>query len=240
MSKFWLSERMVSRVFWEELKSSIFYEEASKDARKIAEITSPKVAEFPAEAGSISITSSIYLWLLSKYFSPKSVLEIGTYIGRSTLALAFGGKDSIREFYTCDGTFDCLDFNLLDLTGLESVKQNAVNRIQYFGKTMSTSLLQELKGKGVKLDLVFIDGRISNDDCKILSEVMSDTCVLVLDDFEGVEKGIVNAMMLRNNFRAMFLVSPAVEENRIAGNLALLLPAGLLTLTRQQGLPVNM
>ena len=45
--------------------------------------------------------------------------------------------------------------------------------------------------------------------------------MLVLDDFEGVEKGTVNAMMLRNNFRAMFLISPAVEENRIAGNLAL-------------------
>ena len=240
MSKFWLSERMVSRVFWEELKSSIFYEEAENDARKIAELTAPKVAEFPTEAGSISITSSIYLWLLSKYFSPKNVLEVGTYIGRSTLALAFGGKDSIAKLYTCDGTFDCLDFNALDLTSLEKVKQNTVTRIQYFGKTMSTSLLQELKGRGVKLDLVFIDGRISNDDCKILSEVMSDTCVLVLDDFEGVEKGTVNAMMLRNNFRAMFLISPAVEENRIAGNLALLVPAALLTLTRQQGLPVNM
>ena len=34
---------------------------------------------------------------------------------------------------------------------------------------MSTTLLQELKEKGVKLDLVFIDGRVSNEDCNILS-----------------------------------------------------------------------
>ena len=240
MSKFWLSERMLSRVFWEELRSSIFYEEAASDSRKIAEITAPKVNEFPSEAGSISITSSIYLWLLSKYFSPKNVLEIGTYIGRSTLALAFGGKDSIEGLFTCDGTFDCLDFNSLKIQDLAKQKKEMIGRIKYFGKTMSTTLLQELKGKGVKLDLVFIDGRISNDDCKILSQVMSDRCVLVLDDFEGVEKGIVNAMMLRNNFRGMFLVNPAVEENKFFGNLALLVPASLLTLTRQQGLPVNM
>ena len=41
---------------------------------------------------------------------------------------------------------------------------------------------------------------------------MSDRCVLVLDDFEGVEKGVVNAMMLRNAFRGMFLVNPAIEK----------------------------
>ena len=81
---------------------------------------------------------------------------------------------------------------------------------------------------------------MSNEDCNILSEVMSDRCVLVLDDFEGVGKGVVNAMMLRNAFRGMFLVNPAVEKNSVSGNLALLVPTNLLTLTRQQGLPVNM
>ena len=104
---------------------------------------------------------------------------------------------------------------------------------------MSTALLKELKKKGVKLDLVFIDGRVSHEDCNILSEVMSDRCVLVLDDFEE-GKGVVNAMMLRNAFRGMFLVNPAVEKNSVSGNLALLVPTNLLTLTRQQGLPVNM
>lgn len=240
MTKFWLSERMLSRVFWEELKFSIFYEEAASDARKIAEVTAPKVNEFPTEAGSISVESSIYLWLLSKYFAPRNVLEVGTYIGRSTLAIAFGGRDSIEQLYTCDGTFDCLDFNTLKSPDIEKAKLEAITQIQYFGKTMSTSLLKELKEKGVKLDLVFIDGRVSNEDCSILSEVMSDRCVLVLDDFEGVEKGVVNAMMLRNAFRGMFLVNPAVEKNGVSGNLALLVPTNLLTLTRQQGLPVNM
>ena len=135
-------------VFWEELKSSIFYE-AENDARKIAELTAPKVAEFPTEAGSISITSSIYLWLLSKYFSPKNVLEVGTYIGRSTLALAFGGKDSIAKLYTCDGTFDCLIFNALDLTSLEKVKQNATTRIQYFrGRKLCLLPCSRVKGRG--------------------------------------------------------------------------------------------
>ena len=58
--------------------------------------SAPKVNEFPTEAGSISI-ESFYLWLLSKYFAPRNVLEVGTYIGRSTLALAFGGRESIEQ-----------------------------------------------------------------------------------------------------------------------------------------------
>ena len=97
-----------------------------------------------------------------------------------------------------------MDFNTLKSPDIEKEKYEAITQIQYFGKTMSTALLKELKEKGVKLDLVFIDGRVSNEDCNILSEVMSDRCVLVLDDFEGVEKGVVNAMMLRNAFRECF------------------------------------
>ena len=67
---------------------------------------------------------------------------------------------------------------------------------------------------------------------------MSDRCVLVLDDFE-VEKGVVNDDV-EECFSGNILVNPAVEKNSVSGNLALLVPANLLTLTRQQGLPVNM
>ena len=61
--------------------------------------------------GSVSVGNGVYLWLIAKYFSPKTVLEIGTYIGRSALALLFGGRLSISELYTCDGSYDCLNFS---------------------------------------------------------------------------------------------------------------------------------
>ena len=71
MSKLWLSERMISTVFLEALRSSIYFKEAHSDAELIATATAPLVEKFPSIAGSISIESSTYLWLLTKYFSPK-------------------------------------------------------------------------------------------------------------------------------------------------------------------------
>ena len=67
----------------------------------------------------------------------------------------------------------------------------------------------------------------------------SDNCIFVLDDFEGVEKGVVNAIMLRNVFRNILIESPVDGGDEI-GNLALLVPAHAITLSRQQILPVNM
>ena len=222
------------------MKSSICYNEATSDGRLIAEVTAPKVNEFPSVAGSISITSSTYLWLLARYFSPRYVLEIGTYIGRSTLAILFGGVNSVEKLYTCDGTFDCLNFLDYKKGPFQPEKVQAIEKVDYFGKTMSTALLNKMRDDGVRLDLIFIDGRVSNEDCQILPHVMSDKCVIFLDDFEGVEKGVVNAMMLRSSLKGMILLNPAVEENYDVGNLALLVPANMLTLSRQQSLPVDM
>ena len=87
---------------------------------------------------------------------------------------------------------------------------------------------------------MFIDGRISQEDCSLLGQVISQNCIFVLDDFEGVEKGVVNAIVLRNVLRNSLLIEPPVETSGETGNLAILAPASLLTLSRQQNLPVNM
>ena len=68
----------------------------------------------------------------------------------------------------------------------------------------------------------------------------SQNCIFVLDDFEGVEKGVVNAIMLRNVFRNMLLIEPPVDWGDEIGNLALIIPAHIISLSRQQILPVNM
>ena len=47
------------------------------------------------------------------------------------------------------------------------------------------------------------------------------TVALFLDDFEGVEKGVVNAMMLRNVFKGFMFIEPPIEKDAKLGNLAL-------------------
>ena len=46
MSKALISEKMISRCFWQSIRSSIYFEEATNDANFIASVTAPKVDEF--------------------------------------------------------------------------------------------------------------------------------------------------------------------------------------------------
>jgi len=241
MKKLWLSEKMIAHAFWRELVCSTYKDEALADSKKIARVTVPLVDKFPSVAGSISIDSGMFLWLLGKYFSPERICEIGTYIGRSTLAMAFGSAKTVQNIYTCDGTYDCMKFAELDMSFANEYKVDAIKKIEYFGKTMSTVMLQHLDENNISPDMVFIDGRIGADDCKILTKICSEDCIFVLDDFDGVEKGVLNAVMLRGIFRGHILLEPPVMEKtgRVL-NLAVLVPSNILSLSRQQSMPVNM
>ena len=239
MNKLFLSESMIAEVFWKAIQKSHFAIQAEADARLISEVTHPLVDEFPTEAGSISVESAKLLWLMTKYFSPKVIIEIGTYIGRSTIAMGFGGHHTMKKIHTCDGTFDSLDFNRFEKVFKQEKKDTLIHKIHYYGKTFSTTMLGKIKEIGEKADLVFIDGRISSDDCVLLKEVTSENCVYILDDFQGVEKGVANAMLLRQVFRNYILLEPLSDKND-KGILALLLPASIISLTRQQTLPVIM
>jgi predicted O-methyltransferase YrrM len=62
-----------------------------------------KSAEY--NTGSISLAASVSLALLSNYFRPKLIAEVGTFIGRSTYSLALGPSLSGLEaqiIHTCD------------------------------------------------------------------------------------------------------------------------------------------
>ena len=143
MSKIYLSEKAVARCFWTALRSSACKSQAQRDVNLIAELSAAKVDTFPTEAGSVSVGNGIYLWLIAKYFSPKIVLEIGTYVGRSALALLFGGEKSISELYTCDGSYDCLNFSDYKNEGFGADRKKTIDRIKYFGKTSSTDVLKK-------------------------------------------------------------------------------------------------
>ena len=201
MAKLFLSEGMLARSFWSAIEGSPLNEDADADVRKIIKGSLNQLKEFKQEAGSIGPESCKALWLLSRYFSPKVICEIGTYIGRSTMSLYLGAGSNLEHLYTCDGTFDCWDKNCL--------KNNfSKAEIHYFGKTMSTEMLGELIKLDKKIDLLFIDGRISSEDINMLRNLITSGTVIVLDDFMGVEKGVINAVMLREAFRGYMLFDP--------------------------------
>lgn len=122
--------------------------------------------------GSTNHASLIALWAVIRYFRPTRVAEVGTYIGKSTFVLSRLGAD----VHTCDMTHD---FKLPIATKIT----------QYH--TSSTEMLAKLDGK---IDLLHLDGRLQADDREHLVRLCTPDTIITLDDFEGVEKGVWNAM----------------------------------------------
>ncbi len=229
----YLSESMITNAFWPQLQGAACAKEAAADAESILSISNVLARDFPGETGSMSLEATKLLWLLGRYFSPKVVVEVGTYIGRSTAALYMGARPGVEKLYTCDATFDAWDPGHLASAG----------EIEYFGKTTSTQMFEHLVSRGVKADLFFLDGRLQDGDLNMVQSMAHNKTVFLLDDFEGLEKGIINGLKLVDCFpNYVLLTPPAHTASQLIqdARIALLIPANIITLTRQQALPFRL
>jgi len=143
--------------------------------------------------GSLGYDDAIELYKLVRFFAPTVIAEVGTFIGVSTTVMSFAAP--LKKIYTCDMS------NHITLDIHRDV-------IQYHKQT-STQMFKDLAEKEVKVDLVYLDGRLSPDD------------------FEGIEKGIANALMLEHPSRV--LIYPR-RDNKTAVSL----PVGLIQLVPQE------
>ena len=180
------------------------------------------------------------LWLLARYFRPKVIAEVGTFIGRSTLALSEGAGESLEEMHTCDYSFS--EFGVppeFEASFVHSTK------IVYHAKTASTQMFRSMLPlhKGA-VDCFFLDGRLGNEDISLIQELRAPEAVFIIDDFEGVEKGVANALMLRQAFNDLVLIRPEVRGISSGAphtsNTALMFSARTINLSRQQEMPLDM
>jgi hypothetical protein len=101
------------------------------------------------------------------------------------------------------------------------------NRITQYPKSPSHDMFKDLAEQGLKVDLVYLDGRLSQQDIEPLNNILTDKTVFVMDDFEGTEKGVANAMMLESPGR--MLIYP--REGR---KTAISIPFSLLQIVSQE------
>jgi len=132
--------------------------------------------------GSLPYDDAVELYKLVKFFKPQTIAEVGTFIGVSTRVM----REAISSaaIYTCDAS------NNIEISPTKDSKL-----FQYPLKT-SSEMFKDLVEKEVKADLIYLDGRLGQDDFEPLTKIVTDKTVFVLDDFEGIEKGVTNAMML--------------------------------------------
>jgi predicted O-methyltransferase YrrM len=234
MNELLLSEAMISRAFWTELRSTSRADEAARDVGSIVFPHAQRVAQsFPTQTGSISQTSAELIWLMARYFQPKRIAEVGTFIGRSTLSLYQGARPSLEMLNTCDYSYDTW----------RAPEGDAASKIRYFAKTPSQVMFQTLVAEGHKIDLFLLDGRIGKEDLDLIEKIATPSSVFIVDDFEGVEKGVSNVFHLREKFRELILLTPDAEQKNgwnESHSLAVLIPMANIRITRQQRLPMSL
>jgi predicted O-methyltransferase YrrM len=191
-----ISFAQFSRAFWERIETDAVAADLERRFREIG-------------GGPYCIDAKVGYWLfcLAHFYEPKTVCEIGTYRGRSATALALGMESG--KLWTCDKDNDWL-----------VPSPNQVQIIQH-RKMGSTSMLSEMKEL---IDLFFFDGRVQVDDVPHIKRLSHKNTVYVFDDFEGLEKGVHNALKLNDPSKIL------ITQN---DRLAALIPWETIRVTHQ-------
>jgi len=193
-----------------------------------------RVSELAAEAsqrrskadyntGSIAWMEAYQLCALATHIGAKVVIEVGTFVGTSTYALALA--ECVEDVYTCDASNDCCP---------------STDRVHTHPFTASQDMLIGLLKKRVSADLCFFDGHLSNEDVNALRVLTHDRTVFAFHDYnygpkirrrkDGTtyqetlpRKGIGNVDLLKPHLPHHVLIEPLPDNV-----LALMVPESML------------
>lgn len=207
-----LNRKRTSRIIWETLLENVVSHPKAPWVEQLNMLDALRATAKPT--GSVSFATFWCLYAVVQAYKPRRVAEVGTYIGKSTLALVSGGA----EVHTCDYSNDVkLPF-----------------KVNQYPMTSSTDMFAKLQPA---IDLLFLDGRLEKEDLSHIGRLLHSQSIVALDDFEGIEKGVANAMKF--TYHGAMLVYPpereVLERHGIPDDstLALILPHGLVQLTNQ-------
>jgi hypothetical protein len=181
-----LGRRRLSEIIWQ-----IIDEKVEMDWSKIQDIVQKQQhlrGQADYNTGSLSESDAADLYTIISFFKPDVVAEVGTFIGVSTNIIYSARKGEV-DIHTCDGSND--------------INLKLPFHIVQYPKTMSHDMFKAMAEKDIKADLIYLDGRLGQEDIEPLNKVLTLHTVFVLDDFEGIEKGVVNALMLESPGRVL-------------------------------------
>lgn len=208
--------------FWESLLSTGAAAARHARVQRIIVAAEARRVRADYDTGSITETEAVSLSALAEALHARTVIEVGTFIGTSTEALA--AASSVKAVYTCDCSNDCLP---------------QTEKIRTYPKLRSTDMLRRLVALGVCADLCFFDGVLSEEDVDLLRMVTHKRTLYTVHDYnygpkirkKGGQvyletmprKGIGNVQLLHPRLPKHVLVEPAEGTT-----LAALVPEALL------------
>lgn len=226
----------LSTIFWKKILDNSFIKKLTiqKDFFKKIDSLEELRLQSSYNTGSISSTTSWLLFSITLFYKPKIICEVGSFIGKSTFSMAFAA-DTYSNEYAC--LIYCCDYsNEINFPNITSTK------IKQFHKKSSTEMFKSIESDQ-NIDLLHLDGRLQNEDFDLLKNKISENTIIILDDFEGNEKGVVNLNALLNSNlisrKSHCLIYPVQEETKINYSLlekstsAAIIPLGSLRITAQ-------
>jgi predicted O-methyltransferase YrrM len=233
MNKINLSRSRISRLVWEAVLENSCIAEAQHKASLLEEGAGLDRLREQAQynTGSISTATCWALYALSTMLKPKVVAEVGTFIGRSTLSFIRGMEHAGVE----NGTVLTCDYsNDIELPISSNIK------LLQFRKQSSTDMFAAMSSSKLRCDFLSLDGRLQGPDFPLLTAIIKEQSVILLDDFEGIEKGVVNASTLMSALQPTHnLIYPPTNEllNKFrlldGCSTALIVPRSSLVFTNQ-------
>jgi predicted O-methyltransferase YrrM len=191
-----------------------------REIRRIVVESEARRTRADYNTGSILECEAYALRCLAEYLQARVVVEVGTFIGASTCALA--SASCVQAVYTCDVSNNCV---------------KATKVIRTYPKQTSTKMLQHLAKSGVKADLCFFDGSLTAEDVDLLAEICHASTVFAVHDYNygpkirthGLEilprKGIGNMWLLQPKWPHYAVVKPVCAPGH---TLAALVPESML------------
>jgi len=158
--------------------------------------------------GSIGYADALSLFLISYLAAPRNIAEVGTYIGNSSTAIAYGAciSGNLIHLVTCDKKICAMN----PIEGLNIPEGNYIESMQ----CSSTKMFEKLASVNICLDMLFVDGILLDEDMPLLSKLLKPQTVIVLDDCVNDEKGHLNL----NLFKRSGIVKPPISLNPLPLN----------------------
>ena len=172
------------------------------DLRQTAIEKYPGIPRGPDEldSGTISVPDAKLLYLLVRYFKPKVIFEIGTWIGTSSMVMAEAMKKNNNDghIYTCDAnTFFAVDY----------LYQDVITTIKAYSDVALDSIPTD-----TKVDFVFADGELTFATIKKLKPILHKDAIVSTHDFTlPAQKGVLN--LLRMQLASFFSYSYILPQN---------------------------
>ena len=221
----------LSKIFWDKILSNSYLKQKTIERiffEKIDQLDQLR-SQSDYNTGSITSTTSWLLFSVVFFFKPKIIVEVGSFIGKSTISMALASDiynvNKNTTIYCCDHS------NEINLSGISKTP------IIQFHKTTSTDMFKSFSDE-IKFELIHLDGRLQDEDYEILKTHITENTIFILDDFSGIEKGVINYQgLVKKNIisrKHHLLIKPIDKNTSTQYNLiesstsAILLPVNYL------------